>query len=78
VPIKYFFDDMSDGIMCSSPCWSSHNDSAGALTGDPTKDPVARRKTLGLVLTYYTIEKPPVRKRIVEVVKSIATTLGGE
>jgi hypothetical protein len=78
VPISYFFDDMSDGIMCSSPCWISRNDSAGALTGDPIKDPMARRKTLGLVLTYYTIEKAPVRKRIAEVVKSIATTLGGE
>ena len=64
--------------MCSSPRWISRNDSAGALTGDPIKDPMARRKTLGLVLTYYTIEKPPVRKRIAEVVKSIATTLGGE
>ena len=64
--------------MCSSPRWIRGNDCAGALTGDPTKDPVAQRKTLGLVLTYYTIEKPPVSKRIAEVVKSIATTLGGE
>jgi len=64
--------------MGSSPCWISRNDSAGALTGDPTKDPVARRKTLGLMLTHYTIEKLPVRKRIAEGAKSIATTLGGE
>jgi hypothetical protein len=31
-----------------------------------------------LVRTYYTIEKPGVRKRIAEMVKSIATTLAGE
>ena len=64
--------------MWSSPCWISRNDSAGALTGDPIKDPMARRETLELVRTYYTIEKPAVRKRIAEMVKSIATTLGGE
>ena len=36
------------------------------------------RETLELVRTYYTIEKPAVRKRIAEMVKSIATTLAGE
>ncbi len=39
---------------------------------------MARRETLELVRTYYTIRNPAVRKRIAEMVKSIATTLGGE
>jgi hypothetical protein len=39
---------------------------------------MARRETLELVRTYYSIEKPLVRKRISEMVKSIATTLAGE
>mgnify|MGYP001160926530 FL=1 len=64
--------------MCSSPRWISRGDSVGALNGDQIKDPTARRETLELVQTYYTIGKPAVRKRIVEMVKSIATTLDGE
>ncbi|MFL2841361.1 MAG: helix-turn-helix domain-containing protein [Candidatus Puniceispirillaceae bacterium] len=64
VPISYFFDDMSDGTMRSSPRWISRGDSADVLNGEQTKDPMARRETLGLVRTYYTFEKPAVRKRV--------------
>jgi len=46
--------------------------------GDQLRDPMARHETLELVRTYYTIEKPIVRKRISEMVKSIATTLSDE
>ena len=78
VPISYFFDDISEGTMRSSPSWISRGDSVGALNGDQIKGPMARRETLELVRTYYTIEKPAVRKRIAKMVKSIATTLAGE
>ena len=78
VLISYFFDDMLDGILCSSPRWISRNDSVGALNGDQIKDPTAWLETLELVQTYYTIGKPAVRKRIAEMVKSIATALAGE
>ena len=46
--------------------------------GDQLRDPMARRETLEPVRTYYTIEKQIVRKRILEMVKSIATTLSDE
>ena len=69
---------MSDGTICSSPRWINRGDSGGALNGDQIKDPLAQRETLELVQTYYTIGKLAVRKRIVEMVKSIATTLDGE
>ena len=46
--------------------------------GDQLRDPMARRETLELVRAYYTIEKQIVRKRISEMVKSIATTLSDE
>ena len=46
--------------------------------GDQLRDPMAQRETLALVRTYFTIEKPIVRKRISEMVKSIATTLSDE
>jgi len=78
VPISYFFDDMSENTMRSSPRWVSRGDVMDATTSQPLKDPMARRETLELVRAYYTIEKPAVRKRIAEMVKSIATTLAGE
>ena len=46
VPISYFFDDMSDGTMRSSPRWISRGDSAVVLSGQQTKDTMARRETL--------------------------------
>ena len=50
-----------------------------ADTGDgQVKDPMARRETLELVRAYYSIEKPVVRKRVAELVKSIAMTLAGD
>jgi len=78
VPISYFFDDMSENTMRSSPRWVSRGDVMDAMTSQPLKDPMARRETLELVRAYYRIEKPAVRKRIAEMVKSIATTLADE
>ena len=64
--------------MCSSSCQISRGDILGALNSDQIKAPIVRLKTPELVRTYYTIEKLAVRKRIAEMVKSIATTLDGE
>ena len=46
VPISYFFDDMSEGTMRSSPRWISRGDNADVLNGEQIKDPTARRETL--------------------------------
>lgn len=78
VPINYFFDDMTENTMQSSPRRVSRGGDIVDLTDEQIKDPMARRETLELVRTYYSIEKPLVRKRISEMVKSIATTLAGE
>ena len=78
VPISYFFDDMSQDTMKSSPRRVGRSGESLDGLGDQLRDPMARRETLELVRTYYTIEKPIVRKRISEMVKSIATTLSGE
>jgi len=75
VPIIYFFDDMSQDTMKSSPCCVSRAGEVLNGYGDQLRNPMARRETLELVRTYYTIEKPIVRKRISEMLKSIATTL---
>ena len=73
-----FFDDMSEGAMRSSSRWISRGDNTDVLNGEQIKDPMLRHETLELVQTYYTIEKTAVRKRIAEMVKSIATMLAGE
>ena len=78
VPINYFFDDMTENTIRSSPRRVSRGSEVVDLSDEQIKDPMARRETLELVRTYYTIEKPLVRKRISEMVKSIATTLAGE
>jgi hypothetical protein len=39
VPISYFFDDMSEGTMCSSPRWISRGDIAGRVEWRPNKRP---------------------------------------
>ncbi|MEK9924596.1 MAG: transcriptional regulator, partial [Alphaproteobacteria bacterium] len=48
------------------------------FSDEQTKDPMARRETLELVRTYYSIKTPLVRKRVSDMVKSIAVTLAGE
>ena len=74
VPISSFFEDMTDDVMKSSPRrisrGSDHN-----INSDSVRDPMARHETLELVRTYYSITQPKVRKRITEMVKSIAVTI---
>ncbi len=78
VPVNYFFDDMSEVTMSSSPRKVSQGADVSNISDEQIKDPMARRETLELVRTYYSIEKPIVRKRVSEMVKSIAVTLAGE
>ena len=77
VPISYFFEDMSDTTLKASPR-KIGNIGAQSVIVDDVKDPMARRETLELVRTYYSIEEPHVRRRISDMVKAIATTIKGE
>ena len=78
VPISFSFDDMSESTMRNSPRRISRGGGATDVDFEIVTDPMARRETLELVRTYYTIRNPAVSKRIAEMVKSIATTLAGE
>jgi transcriptional regulator with XRE-family HTH domain len=60
VPISYFFDDMSQDTMKSSPRRIGRGGEVINQHGDQTRNPMARREILELVRTYYTIEKPIV------------------
>lgn len=78
VSVGYFFDDMTELTMKHSPRRMAQG-SVNFDTGDDyVKDPMARRETLELVRAYYTIGRPQVRKRVSDMVKSIAVSLAGE
>ncbi len=72
VPIGFFFDDMPDSL----------GGSPGALRGRVAgfaenqegfeDDALNRRETLELVRAYYRITEPAVRKRVFELIKSLA------
>ena len=80
VLISYFFDDMSETTMQSSPRRVAGGkvgvgNFVGSADASVVLDPMARRETLELVRAYYNIESAPARKRVTEMVKTIATTL---
>ena len=74
VQISYFFDDMTDDTMRSSPRRVSRGENI-EFDGDNVSNPMARRETLELVRTYYSIDSSKVRKSISEMVKSLAATI---
>ena len=74
VQISYFFADMTDDTMRSSPRRVSRGEN-NDFDDDNARDPMARRETLELVRTYYSIKSLKVRKRISEMVKSLAATI---
>lgn len=78
VSIGYFFDDMTELTMQHSPRRMAQGGRVADFGDDKVKDPMARRETLELVRAYYTIERPVVRKRVSDMVKSIAVSLAGQ
>ena len=74
VQISYFFDEMTNDTMRLSPRRVSRGGDIN-FDDDNVRDPMARRETLELVRTFYSIESSKVRKRISEMVKSLAATI---
>ncbi len=68
---NYFFADMPSEVSQRSPK-ALRGLSEAQATFELEKDPMARRETLELVRAYYQIEHQTVRRRIAELVKSIA------
>jgi transcriptional regulator with XRE-family HTH domain len=73
VPVAFFFENMSNDTMDHPPRKMKTSDAADV--GDAPLDPMARRETLELVRAYYQITNAGVRKRITEMVKSVAASL---
>ncbi len=75
VPIAFFYDDMPDGVtpLRAAPAavlgFADQQDAFG-------DDTLSRRETLELVRAYYRITDVSVRKRVFELIKSLATESG--
>ena len=70
VPVSFFFKDMPDEIKKRD---DTPSDSLGAHTlKEADKDPLTRRETLELVRAYYKVGNAAVRKRVFELIKSLA------
>ena len=73
VSIAYFFDEMPNTVQDKSP--SRLMGLAHPPTVEYEPDPMAKRETLELVRAYYKITEPSVRKKVFDLIKSIARGL---
>lgn len=72
VPVAYFFDELHPELSeVGAPASASVE---ASTRGSAEADQLSHRETLELVRAYYRIENPQVRKRIFELVKTLART----
>ena len=71
VPVGYFFDEMPEEVAASSPAQTKGKRRKSALV---ERDPLAKRESLEFVRAYYKIADPIVRKRLFNMVKSLAAS----
>ena len=68
VPISFFFDDMPE----SADAVARHACAANATVHEP--DPLAKRETLEMMRAYGLISDPTIRKRLLDLTRSMAGT----
>ena len=68
--IPYFFAEMSASVADQTPSQLIHTKQVPDIDFD--KDPMAKRETLELVRAYYKIPDPAVRRRLRDLVTSVA------
>lgn len=73
VPVSYFFEGVS--IECTG---ADSDTAANGREGDDMRfeDPMARRETLYLIDAYYAIPDPNVRRRMLDLVRSLVHAEG--
>ncbi|MEA4838016.1 MAG: helix-turn-helix transcriptional regulator [Rhodospirillaceae bacterium] len=69
VPVSYFFQDIPEEVSRQSPRML-HSDPVEEFQ-QPDADPMTRRETLELVRAYYRISDPHIRKRVLELTRSL-------
>ncbi|NQV48599.1 MAG: helix-turn-helix transcriptional regulator [Rhodospirillaceae bacterium] len=72
VSIAYFFEEMDKQTKASRGRRPGVGGLSEGKQAELEKDPMVRRETLELVRAYYKITEPKVRKRVFELVKSLA------
>ena len=74
VPISFFFDDLPDSLS------NAQADRAEFAEGQErlSENALNRRETLELVRAYYRISELPVRKRVLDLIKSMGPASGSE
>jgi transcriptional regulator with XRE-family HTH domain len=70
VSIPYFFEEMGADVQNQTPAMLMNARKLPDI--DQEKDPLARRETLELVRSYYRIPDPAVRRKLADLVKSVA------
>jgi transcriptional regulator with XRE-family HTH domain len=76
VPIAYFFDEMPGAVQDKSPSKLMGMTTPPTVEFEP--DPMAKRETLELVRAYYKITDPALRKKLFDLIKSVAKGLQDE
>jgi transcriptional regulator with XRE-family HTH domain len=72
VPIGFFFDDMPNSVGALEPSFRTRITGAADAQEGHEGDTLHRRETLELVRAYYRITEPAVRKRVFDLIKSLA------
>ena len=73
VPISFFFDDLPDALAAPGQITSPRRFSGFAENQDPFgDDTMSRRETVELVRAYYRIADSSLRKRVLDLIKTMA------
>jgi len=76
VPISFFFDDMPETVAGPSSTASQRSVGFSDAQDPFGDDTMSRRETLELVRAYYRVADPALRKKVLELIKSMGPTEG--
>jgi transcriptional regulator with XRE-family HTH domain len=74
VPVSFFFDDMPDQAKIPERRGMAESPAPALSEGEYETDPMTRRETRGLVMAYWQIAEPELRRRVFELTKALART----
>jgi transcriptional regulator with XRE-family HTH domain len=74
VPVSFFFEDMGPDVTSRYAARAAGMAESSQAAYET--DALARRETLELVRAYYRIREPHVRKKVAELVKTMAAAVG--
>lgn len=77
VEVGYFFDKMPESTEIASPRHAIKDENR-PMPPQWERDPMARRETIELVRSYYLIKTPQLRKKMAQMIKSVASSQEAE